>query len=233
MVHLVMTQGETHPHKTSTPDDDALLDDRTTPYIAAFANADIAIQDGSGGDMTVVTDDRIMLDKCPRIEDAVVTHPGARIDNRTVHHNAARANGCVAGNMSEGRNDRRQLKPELKELPMQPDPVIWRLDLTDGNERVPIGLGQLRQIAVCSNDCVAKVLGMHLLLHADQPRNLILTAQLDDIDARMGMSSSPDQNQIWLAHETNPALLGILIRHCDNDCAFARSMRGQSLNGSN
>jgi len=228
-----MTHGKAHPHKTSTPDDYPLLDDRTTPYIASFANADIAIQDGSGGDMTVVTDDRIMLDKCSGIEDAVVAHPGTRIDNCTVHHNAARTNGCVSGNMSEGRNDRRQLKPEFKELPMQADPVIWRLDLTDGNESVPIGFGQLRQIAVCPNDSVAKVPGMHLLLHADQTRNLILTALLDDIDARMGMASSPDQNQIRFSHGTNPALLGILIRHCDNNCAFAKSMRGQSLNGIN
>jgi len=183
--------------------------------------------------MAVVSDDRIMLDKCSRIDDAVVTHPGASIDNRTVHHDAARTNGCVAGDMSDGRNDRWQLESEFKKLPMQPDPVIWRLDLTYGNENVPVGLGQLRQIAVCSNDSVTKVSGMPLFLHADQPRNLILTALLDDIDARMGMASGPDQNQIRLAHEANPALLGILIRHCDNDSAFVRSMCGQSLNGIN
>ncbi len=52
--------------------------------------------------MAVVSDDRIMLNKCSRIDDAVVTHPGAGIDDRTVHHDAARANGCMTRDMGGG-----------------------------------------------------------------------------------------------------------------------------------
>ena len=75
---------------------------------------------------------------------------------------------------------------------------------------------------------------MHFVWHANQPGNLELVLLLNDINTRTGVATSTDQNQAGLNHGatvTKSELLGMLIKRCVSDCAMARSIRGQALNG--
>ena len=236
MAHLVVSHREAHPHQASFPNGNPFLDNAATTDVAAGANVHIAIEDSAGGNMAVVFDTCIMLNKCSRVDNAVIPHLGASIDDGAVHHNGACANGGVPGDMGGRRDDDRQLKPKLGGPLIETDAAVWRQDLPHGNKGVLIGLGEFWQVTVRSDNGIAKMLGMHFLRHADQPGNLVSALLLDDIDTCMGMTASTDQNQIWFAHEPtvpSPELLGILIKRCESDLAPARSMLEQFLNGVN
>jgi hypothetical protein len=70
-----------HPYNTGFPERNAFPDRAAAADKAARAQADVAVENGSGGNVAVVFDCRVVFDQGPCIDDAVVAQPGAGIDD--------------------------------------------------------------------------------------------------------------------------------------------------------
>ena len=133
VIGLVAPHSKAHSNNASRPKSNALFNDAAAANKAACANMHIAVEDGAGGNMTMVFDCRTMLKQRTRIDDAVVTHPGASVDYCPVHHDGACADGGVTGDMSARRDDGWQLKPEFVGLLIEADAVVGCLNLAHSN----------------------------------------------------------------------------------------------------
>ena len=116
MLRQIVPHTQSYSYNAALPNRNTLSNDRSTANKTACSNAHIAIKDGAGGDVAVVLDCRVMLKQRTRIDDAVVAHPGASIDDGAMHHDRARAQCCMTGNISTWCNDCWQLKPKCYDL---------------------------------------------------------------------------------------------------------------------
>ena len=120
-----MPHTQAHSYKAAFPKRNDIFNDAAAAYKAARANGHTAIEDGTGRDMTVVFDYRVMFNQCTRIDDAVFTHLGTGINDSAVHHDCAGANACVTGDMGGWRDDFWHTKSKLDGLLIEADAPVW------------------------------------------------------------------------------------------------------------
>ena len=116
-----MTHAQAHSYNAISPQRNAIFNDAAAAYEAARADVDTAIENGAGGDMTMVFDYRVMFDHGTRIDDAVLTYLGTGINDSAMHHDGTCANARVTRDMGGRRDDVWQGKAELDGLLVQTD----------------------------------------------------------------------------------------------------------------
>ena len=83
-----MPNSEPHTYQTAFSYSNALLNNAAATNKAASANRDITVENGTGGNVAVVFHCYVVFNQCTIINDAVVAHPGTRIDDSAMHNDA-------------------------------------------------------------------------------------------------------------------------------------------------
>ena len=152
----------------------------------------IAVEDGAGGNVAVVSDSPVMFKQRTCIDDAVAAYLSTSIDYSTMHHDSACADGGMTRNMRARRDDGWQFKTKCSDLLIEADAVVGCVNLAHGNKDILIRVGKFRQIIVRGDNGIAEMTGIHFLWHANQPGNFVSTVLLDHINTRMGVTTGPN-----------------------------------------
>ncbi len=109
----------------------------------------------------------------------------------------------MSGHIRRRRDDNWKLKTELDSLKIKSYTAIWPQNLTLRDQCIVILFEQLRQVIIGGYNRIAEVLVVHLLLHSNQPGNLVLALLLNNINAGVCMAASAnDQNKYTLPYHS-------------------------------
>ncbi len=120
----------------------------------------------------MITNLRIMLDKCATIDDAVGPDCGTSVDESIMHNDGTVINACMRRNIGTWGNYCRKIDLKFEQYIVEGDAPLGGFDLPQGEKKKLIGFSELRQILVTTDNRVSKLIFANFIWHINDSSNL-------------------------------------------------------------